>query len=69
MFTGGPPLVKAATGEDVTKEELYSEVEQVLRQHPGLKVILAHFYFLSADLPRARRFMDEHPEYTAPDAG
>src|SRR5690606_30050770 len=22
MFTGGPPLVKAATGEDVTKEEL-----------------------------------------------
>jgi hypothetical protein len=22
MFTGGPPLVKAATGEDVTKDEL-----------------------------------------------
>ena len=22
MFTGGPPLVKTATGEDVTKEEL-----------------------------------------------
>jgi len=47
--------------DDVRKEELYSEVDQVLAKHPGLKVIFAHFYFLSADLERAARFFDEHP--------
>lgn len=43
------------------KEELYSEAEHVLQRHPRLKVILAHFYFLSADLERAGRFLDTHP--------
>jgi len=47
--------------DDVQKEELYAEVDEVLARHPGLKVIFAHFYFLSADLPRAARFLDEHP--------
>ena len=47
--------------DDVQKEALYAEVDKVLAGHPGLKVILAHFFFLSADLPRARRFMDAHP--------
>lgn len=46
---------------DVTKEELYAEVDEVLRRHPRLKVIFAHFYFLSADLPRAARFLEEYP--------
>jgi hypothetical protein len=45
---------------DVQKEELYAEVDEVLRRHPKLNVIFAHFYFLSADLPRATRFLDEH---------
>jgi hypothetical protein len=47
--------------DDVTKEELYAEVDEVLERHPRLKVSFAHFYFLSADLPRAARFLDEHP--------
>ncbi len=47
--------------EDVKKEELYTEVDEVLAKHPNLKVTFAHFYFLSADLPRAARFFDEHP--------
>jgi len=47
--------------EDVQKEELYAEVDEVLARHPGLKIIFAHFYFLSADLPRAIRFLDAHP--------
>jgi hypothetical protein len=47
--------------EDVQKEELYAEVDEVLDRHPGLKIILAHFFFLSADLPRAIRFLDAHP--------
>ncbi len=48
--------------EDVKKEDLYAEVAEVLRRHPGLRVVFAHFYFLSADLPRAGRFLDEHPK-------
>lgn len=47
--------------DDVQKEQLYAEVDQVLARHPGLKIIFAHFYFLSADLPRASRFLDDHP--------
>lgn len=43
------------------KEQLYTEVENVLTRHPGVKVVLAHFFFLSADLPRAADFLDAHP--------
>ncbi len=46
---------------DVTKEQLYSEVDQVLAKHPNLHIVFAHFYFLSADLDRASRFFDAHP--------
>jgi predicted TIM-barrel fold metal-dependent hydrolase len=45
----------------VGKEQLYAEVDHVLERHPGLRVVFAHFYFLSADLPRAARFLGEHP--------
>jgi predicted TIM-barrel fold metal-dependent hydrolase len=44
-----------------SKESLYAEVDHVLERHPGLRVIFAHFYFLSADLGRAGRFLDAHP--------
>lgn len=47
--------------DDVQKEPLYAEVDEVLARHPNLKIIFAHFYFLSADLARAARFFDEHP--------
>ena len=47
--------------EDVQKEKLYAEVDEVLTRHPRLKIIFAHFYFLSADLPRAARFLDAYP--------
>ena len=46
---------------DVQKEQLYAEVDDVLARHPNLRIIFAHFYFLSADLPRAGRFLDTHP--------
>ncbi len=45
----------------VAKEQLYSEVENVLDRHPGLKVIFPHFYFLSADLERASRLLASRP--------
>ena len=47
--------------QDVQKEQLYAEVAEVLARHPRLQIIFAHFYFLSADLDRAARFLDEHP--------
>jgi predicted TIM-barrel fold metal-dependent hydrolase len=43
------------------KEDLYAEVDHVLQRHPRLKIIFAHFYFLSADLQRAAEFLDAHP--------
>lgn len=46
---------------DVQKEQLYDEVDQVLAKYPKLKIIFAHFYFLSADLKRAGSFFDDHP--------
>jgi len=43
-----------------TKEELYAEMENVLDAHPDLKVVLCHFYFISADLERAEEFMNRY---------
>jgi predicted TIM-barrel fold metal-dependent hydrolase len=47
--------------EDVAYEQLYEEVDNVLARYPDLHVIFAHFYFLSADLARAMRFLEAHP--------
>ena len=44
-----------------TKEGLYSEVERILERHPRLKLILAHFYFLSGDMDRAAAVLDRWP--------
>jgi len=44
-----------------TKEVLYAEIDHVLARHPTLKLIFAHFYFLSADLERAARLLDAYP--------
>jgi predicted TIM-barrel fold metal-dependent hydrolase len=44
-----------------TKEALYAEIDHVLERHPTLKLILAHFFFLSADLERAARLFDAYP--------
>lgn len=44
-----------------SKEQLYEESERVLDAYPDLKVVFAHFRFLSADLERAAAFLDAHP--------
>jgi hypothetical protein len=44
-----------------TKEGLYAEVEQILERHPRLKLVLAHFYFLSGDPDRAAAMLDRWP--------
>jgi predicted TIM-barrel fold metal-dependent hydrolase len=43
------------------REQLYGEVDRVLEKHPRLKIVFGHFYFLSADPERARRFLDRWP--------
>jgi predicted TIM-barrel fold metal-dependent hydrolase len=50
-----------AEGDYPSKEDLYAEIDHVLERHPSLQIIFAHFYFLSADLERAARFLDAHP--------
>lgn len=44
----------------VPKEQFYTEVGNVLKRHPMLKVAFAHFYFLSADLKRASELLDTY---------
>lgn len=48
-------------GSYVSNEVQYSEVLNVLRRHPGLKVIFAHFFFLSNQLPRLAGYLDGFP--------
>lgn len=48
-------------GTFASKEKIYSEVEGVLSKFKELKLILAHFFFLSASLERASDFLDAHP--------
>lgn len=49
------------SAEDAQYEQLYAEVDDVLVKYPKLNIIFAHFYFLSADLKRATRLFDAHP--------
>jgi len=46
---------------DVPFEQYYEEVDKVLSNHPKLRAIFAHFYFLSYDPKRAQKFLDDHP--------
>lgn len=48
-------------GSYPSKEDFYAEVDNILARRPNLKIIFAHFYFLSRDLERAARFLDAHP--------
>ena len=43
------------------KEQLYGEIDDVLDRFPELRIVFAHFYFLSADMERAARFLDRRP--------
>ncbi|MBO3842128.1 MAG: amidohydrolase family protein [Candidatus Brockarchaeota archaeon] len=42
------------------KQQFYKEVDTVLEKHPGLKVVFAHFYFLSADIAAASSFLEKY---------
>ena len=46
---------------DVPYNQYYDEIEKVLNNHPKLRAIFAHFYFLSDNPERAQKFLDDHP--------
>ena len=45
----------------INNEVQYSQVLKVLERHPKIKIIFAHFFFMSAQLPRLRKIMDSCP--------
>ncbi len=45
----------------ISNEVQYLQVLQVLTRHPRLKIIFAHFFFLSAQLPRLSAVLDAFP--------
>jgi len=48
-------------GTFINNETQYAEVLHVLERHPKLKVIFAHFFFLSAQLPRLADMLERFP--------
>ena len=48
-------------GSYINNEKQYSEVLNVMARHPNLKVIFAHFFFLSAQLERLSAYLERYP--------
>ncbi len=48
-------------GGYINNEAQYSEIFNVLARNPDLKVVFAHFFFLSAQLPRLAELLDRYP--------
>ena len=49
------------TPPSMSKDQLYTEAENVLDRHPKLRVIFAHFFFMASDLDRLGKFFTDHP--------
>lgn len=47
--------------ETINNEVQYSQVFHILDRHPKLKIIFAHFFFMSAQLPRLSMLLDRYP--------
>ena len=48
-------------GTFINNEVQYTEIFNVLARNPDLKVIFAHFFFMSAQLPRLADLLDRYP--------
>jgi len=46
---------------DVPYHRYYDEIEELLANHPDLRAIFAHFFFLSDNPVKAQKFLDDHP--------
>ena len=47
--------------ETINNETQYTQVLNVLDRHPNLKIIFAHFFFMSAQLPRLAALFEKYP--------
>ncbi len=47
--------------ETINNEVQYAQVLTVLKRHPNLKIIFAHFFFMSAQLERLSKIFDDFP--------
>lgn len=47
--------------ETINNEVQYTQVFTVLKRHPNLKIIFAHFFFMSAQLDRLSKIFDNFP--------
>lgn len=47
--------------ETINNEAQYKQVFNVLDRHPNLKIIFAHFFFMSAQLPRLAALFEKYP--------
>ena len=43
-----------------TKAQIHQQVDEVLQKHPRLRLVLAHFGFMSYDINQAKRFLDDY---------
>ena len=60
IATASPAAIQAGRVYDdsyPTKEKLTAQIFHVLEKHPNLKLILAHFGFMSYDIAEAERFL------------
>lgn len=48
-------------GTFLSKQELYDETFEMLEKHPDLKIVLAHFFFLSDFPEEAAKVLDKYP--------
>ena len=45
----------------INNEVQYTQILNLLEKHPNLKIIFAHFFFMSAQLPRLSAILDKYP--------
>jgi hypothetical protein len=47
--------------DTINNEVQYRQVLNVLKRHPNLKIIFAHFFFMSSQLERLSKIFDDYP--------
>lgn len=45
----------------VNNEDQYNQIFHILQRHPNIKIIFAHFFFMSAHLERLGKLLDTYP--------
>jgi len=49
------------TEKDINNEVQYKQIENILERHPNIKIIFAHFFFMSRQLDRLGAMLDKYP--------